>query len=207
MLESTRLYGELQALQAALCLIGSPVKPGQVRTSAACAEGAEKLLTHIKGAQRAVGTSTLKPHLLQETSVLLSNIRRHAEDLIHAVNAGSTTTEPTAAADEGVIEQCDDLRDKCCYPVMDVLGRIATAMKAAPPPADAITPELATRLFCVTRADLREAVNAGTIQPYLCGDESNGRRRRFSRAQLGRFYPRRDQGGAAPSGGVNRACD
>lgn len=193
MRDASALCSELQKLQNVIGLPGNLPRPSEPPTARQYVEAAQNLLQHIETAEQEVSTSKLRTRLQNEAASLLVNIKQHVCEIVRYASAGaSLKVEPCVGvpADEALIEQFEDLRDKCCYPLMDMVERISSILEATAMPADAMTPELATKLFCVTRHGLSQAVKDGQLQSYRDVHEPKSARRRFSKAQLAKLYER-----------------
>jgi len=192
--DASALCSELQTIQNVIALAGNPSKLSEAQTALQCAETAQELLQHIDTAEQEVSTSKLRPRLHDEAVSLLVSIKRHVAEIIRYANTGaSLKVEPFDGmpANEALIAQFSELRDKCCYSLMDMVERISKILGVTAMPGDAMTAELATKLFCVTRNGLSQAVKDKQLQSYHDVHQPKTARRRFSEAQLAKLYPRR----------------
>ncbi len=191
--DASALRSGLQTIQNVIALAGNPPKRSDAQTALQSAETAQAILQHIATAEQDVSTSKLRPQLQHEAASLLVNIKRHVCEIVRYASAGASLKVErfdSMPADQALIEQFSDLRDKCCYPLMDMIERISKTLGAATIPGDAMTPELATKRFCVTRNGLIRAVKDGQLQPYREVHEAKTSRR-FSEAELAKLYERR----------------
>jgi hypothetical protein len=193
MSETIELCKELKSIQAVIGIAGNPPLRSEPLTTRQFARIAEDILRHIQAADQTRSRTQLRPRLDGETVYLLASIKRHVGDIVRCTDAGPWSRNAAGsvvATDEALLEHFADLRDKCCYPLMDVLERISAIVEAEPVPADAMTAERAVQLFCVTRDTLRQAVHEGELKSYRDPYEP-GSSRRYSEAQLAGLYDHR----------------
>ena len=199
MRDATALCSELQTIQNVIALAGNPPSRSEAQTALQCADTARSILQRVESAERDAGVSKLPPRLHDEAVSLLVSIKRHVCGIVRYATAGASPKVEVfdgMPANLALIEQFSELCDKCCYPLMDMVERITKILGATPMPADAITPELATKLFCVTRNGLSQAMKGGQLQSYRDLQEPKTAPRRCSEAQLAKLYERRALAGA-----------
>jgi hypothetical protein len=191
---TVKLCEELQLIQGVIGLAGNPPLRSQPRTVGQCAQTAEDILRHIETAEQATSRTELRERLQAETMSVLASIKRHVGDIARCADGAGfrwNRPGPVPSAQEAMTEQFAELRDKCSYPLMDVLQRISAIAEATPIPADAITGERATQLYWATREDLRQAVQDGELRSYRDVYEPASGLRRYSGAQLAKLFERR----------------